>query len=494
MKRRTLFNWAILGWVVLMTGVSVPTGPAAGGDRASAGEQEWDRIVKAAMKKSSTPGAALAVIAGSEIRFENYGWADRANRIPVRETTLFQAGSISKTLTAWGVMKLAEEGKIDLNAPVERYLKRWHLPDSPYDRKQVTVRRLLSHTAGLSLRGYAGVRPGRGLASLEESLSGKTGGAGDVRLIRAPGTAFRYSGGGYTLLQLMIEEVSGMPFGLYMKDKILIPLGMNSSFFEWKNDFGADLSKGYGVLGQELPNYLFTEKAAAGLFTTSKDLAHFVTAHYQTDIGQIKGRGVLKPETVDRMHTMAEPYGWGLGYSVLTFSDNQKAIGHSGANRGWRSQFFIFPQKYRGLVILTNSDYGSYVVREAAACWMKEQTAFLPKHYLAAKRIEFLYLIGAGLLALLDAWLLAVGLHGLVKSKRSFAPFKALPFYKKSLRILFPLSLLSAWWIGLYGPIIHGWNIVEFLPINFKWVTCAYSLFCGVLFFLGLIPREKTQK
>ena len=128
---------------------------------------------------------------------------------PVDGDTVFQAASISKTLTAWGVMRLVEQGALELDAPVGRYLTRWQLPPSPYNHDGVTIRRLLSHTAGLSLHGYPGIAPEQPLPTLEESLSGGHPGAEDVRVVSEPGTTYAYSGGGYTLLQLVVEEVTG---------------------------------------------------------------------------------------------------------------------------------------------------------------------------------------------------------------------------------------------------------------------------------------------
>lgn len=113
-------------------------------------------------------------------------------------------------------MKLVETGAIDLDEPVSRYLSRWQLPETECDNEGVTMRRLLSHTVGLSLHGYPGFHPDEPLPTLEESLSGATDGAGAVYLVREPGSEWEYSGGGYTLAQLIIEEITGQPFAEYM--------------------------------------------------------------------------------------------------------------------------------------------------------------------------------------------------------------------------------------------------------------------------------------
>ena len=136
--------------------------------------------------------------------------------------TGFNIDSISKTIAAWGVMKLVEEGKIDLDAPAENYITRWKLPESDFDSKKVTVRRLLSHTAGLSLHGYPGWTANDRLSTIEESLDGRNNGPGRVEMIIKPGTKWKYSGGGYTILQLIVEEVTGQKFEDYMQTQVLI--------------------------------------------------------------------------------------------------------------------------------------------------------------------------------------------------------------------------------------------------------------------------------
>ncbi|MEQ1491323.1 MAG: serine hydrolase, partial [Terricaulis sp.] len=155
---------------------------------------------------------------------------------PVDRDTLFQVASLSKWVTAWGVMTLVDEGRIDLDAPISTYLTRWHLPDGAFDETQVTARRLLSHTAGLTDGlGYGGFTPGQTVQGLEDSLTHASDASPDadgrVRVGAEPGENFLYSGGGYALLQLVIEEVSGEPFNDYMQRAVLSPLGMTRSTF-----------------------------------------------------------------------------------------------------------------------------------------------------------------------------------------------------------------------------------------------------------------------
>jgi CubicO group peptidase (beta-lactamase class C family) len=260
---------------------------------------------------------------------------------PVDENTRFQVASLSKWITAWGVMTLVEAGKLDLDAPVSRYLTRWKLPPSKFDNQRVTVRRLLSHTAGLTDGlGYAGFEPGKPLQSLEESLTraadASPGASGVVQVGNEPGSAFEYSGGGYTILQLLIEEISGQPFNDYMKATVFDPLRMSGSTFVLEPD-APNVAEFYDATGAPATHYRFTALAAASLYTTTADLTRFLTAHVQAPDGAPAGRGVLRPGTLKHMRKPhASQFGadiWGLG--TILYAPNNAGdfvIGHDGSN------------------------------------------------------------------------------------------------------------------------------------------------------------------
>ena len=264
--------------------------------------RQLEQDVPGLLRSYDVPGTALALVEDGEVAWnEGYGMADVAAGEPVRSDTVFQAASISKAVSAWGVMRLVEQGRLDLDAPVERYLTRWHFPPSRFDEKGVTIRRLLSHTSGLSAgssTGYSGFEPGEPLPTLEESLTGKTKPPGGIRLVSAPGSSFKYSGANYLVLQLLIEEVTGLPFSTYMRQEVLEPLGMTNSSYTWRPELRSATARAYDAWGQPLPNYIIPERAAGGLYTTAPDLARFVAAHMSGPRGEAAGRGVLAPETL----------------------------------------------------------------------------------------------------------------------------------------------------------------------------------------------------
>jgi CubicO group peptidase (beta-lactamase class C family) len=173
---------------------------------------------------STAPGLAVALIHhGQQVWAGGYGLADPATGRPVTAATRFQAASLSKPVTAWGVLRLVETGQIGLDEPVVGRLRRWRPPPSPFDADGITVRRLLSHTAGLLVHGYVGQPSDRPLPPIAASLSGETGDGFPVEPLEAPGRGWLYSGGGYSLLQLLIEELTGRPFADYMQTGVLGP-------------------------------------------------------------------------------------------------------------------------------------------------------------------------------------------------------------------------------------------------------------------------------
>ena len=238
-------------------------------------ERAVEDAARRALATSTTPGLAVALVHGGQLVWAaGYGVADPTTCQPVMATTRFQAASLSKPVTAWGVLRLVESGRIRLDEPVVGHLRRWRLPPSRFNADGLTVRRLLSHTAGLSVHGYVGQRADRPLPSIAASLSGETGDSFPVELLEPPGRRWLYSGGGYSLLQLLAEELTGRPFADYMQAEVLGPLGMTASSFRWSRT--AETARPHDAGGGRLPDFVFAEQAAAGLVTTAPDLARFL--------------------------------------------------------------------------------------------------------------------------------------------------------------------------------------------------------------------------
>ena len=343
-----------------------------------------NRTIPKFLEHAGVPGAAVALIRNGDVSFvTSYGLADRERSVPATTSTVFNVGSISKTVTAWGVMRLVEQGRIGLDDPVERYLRRWHLPASAFDPDGVTVRRLLSHTAGLSLPSVREYRPDERMPSLVESLSDSTDG---VRPAALAGAAYRYSGGGYEILQLLIEEVSGRPFAQYMRSEVLLPLGMRSSTFDTLGLSSRSVATPYDS-GRAIAPRRYVGLAAAGLYSTAGDLARFLAAGMRGSRGEPPGRGVLTPTSVAAMQSPAPHasagYGfyYGMGYNLFplgaslrpdtVLGDGAVVPGHMGQNTGWGAVIWAVPATGDGFVMLTNHSQGFEAYRWALCDWVR---------------------------------------------------------------------------------------------------------------------------
>lgn len=323
----------------------------------------------------------------------------------VGSETLFQVASLSKWISAWGVMTLVEAGRLDLDAPVATYLTRWTLPESEFDNSKVTVRRLLSHMAGLTDGlGYAGFAPGAKVQSLEESLTraadASRGADGGVRVGLAPGAKWQYSGGGYTLLQLVIEEASGEVFESYMQRAVFQPLGMNRSTFAVDPDRVPNVAPLFDLDGKESTHPRFTALAAACLYTTASDMTRFIQAHLTGASGEVAGRGVLKPET---LRLMRQPHAsqmgadiWGLG--TMLYVPNGAGdfiIGHDGKRQpAINTAVRLNPSTGDGIVVLQSGN--QLLATTVAGEWVFWQTGTIDflMFALVARKMIAIILIG----------------------------------------------------------------------------------------------------
>jgi CubicO group peptidase (beta-lactamase class C family) len=218
----------------------------------------------------------------------------------------------------------------DLDAPVDRYLKRWHLPTSGPDPSGVTLRRLLSHTAGLARGPVTFNHPRRPSPTLERIFSGEVLFGEPVHFIQDPGAGHSYSNAGYVLVQMLIEDVTGEPFPDYMQREVLDPLGMRHSHFGWTPELQAAAPRPYGVHGEPLPFLRVIELSAGGLMGPVPEYARFLAAAMPGPHGEPPGRGVLKPETVSLM--LAPQPGTdgqaGLGYALDSIVDGPPIFMH----------------------------------------------------------------------------------------------------------------------------------------------------------------------
>ena len=188
----------------------------------------------ALLGSNQVPGAVVSYIKNGEVAWTKaFGLANLRTSTPMRPDMVFNHGSDGKVLTAWAMMRLVESGKVELDAPANRYLKRWQIRSTTFDANAVTPRRLISHTAGLTVHGFKDYEQGVPLPTLVEVLEGKNQDDGPVIIKWEPGTTNVYSGGGFVIAQMIIEDVSGEPFAKFMRREVAKPLGLSSLEWVW---------------------------------------------------------------------------------------------------------------------------------------------------------------------------------------------------------------------------------------------------------------------
>jgi CubicO group peptidase (beta-lactamase class C family) len=338
------------------------------------------------MKKYNINGVSIAVIHNYKIEWaRGYGFADVSEKRPVMESTLFQAASISKSLNSVGVLKLVQEKRLDLNTDINKYLVTWKFPyDSKSDSKQITIANLLSHTAGLTISGFPGYAKGEPLPTLPQILDGmKPANTAAVRSSEEPGKSFIYSGGGVTISQMIIMDVTRQPYDIFMQKNVLDPLGMTSSSYTQPPPEAKEkiLATGYKADGKEVPGkfHIYPEQAAAGLWTNPVDLCRYII---ETQLSyQGKSSKVLTPE-ISRLRLTPVLGDAALGTFVNSrVSGSFKYFNHNGGNEGFQCTAIGCRDNGEGVVIMTNSDNGSIIeeIANSVATVYKWKDYYLPE-------------------------------------------------------------------------------------------------------------------
>ncbi len=321
------------------------------------------------MRQYHVPGVSVAVVDNYEIAWaKGYGVMDTGTNRPATPDTLFQAGSISKSVAAVAAMRLVEQGRLHLDENVNAQLKSWQVPENQFTKQEkVTLRRILSHSAGLTVHGFPGYAAGTSIPTLVQVLDGvKPANTAPVRVDFVPGTRFRYSGGGYTIMQLLMTDVTGTPFPLLMKETVLDTIGMDHSTYEQPlpERYRQSAASGYYADGKAVAGHyhVYPEMAAAGLWTTASDLARFGIEIQKSREG--RSNRVLTQASVNAM-LKREKDDDGLGF-FLEGKDKAERFGHNGADEGFQAFALFTMEGGKGIVIMANSDNGIRLAQEIA--------------------------------------------------------------------------------------------------------------------------------
>lgn len=467
-----------------LAGCSGLSGDGAGGSLPA----DLEERVPALLERYDVPGASIALVQDGDLTWTGaFGEANPEDGRETTDDTPFRVQSITKSVTAWGVLKLVERDDIALDDPVGAHVSSWDFPEAEYSWEEVTIRRLLSHSAGFPPGGYDDVPPDEEPPSLRDALSGDAG-APAARPIDPPGSAFRYSNPGYALLELLIEDVTGRDFAAYMDDEILAPLGMADATFEWTDRVRSALATEHLVDGEPVPAYREPVRAQGMLYATAADVARFVAAGTDGTDGEPPGRGVIEPESVATIHDPAvETTGFydlatdgaGLGHLAETLSNGERAVMNGGQGTGSWHWFHAVPATGDGIVVLTNSERSLQLIADVVGMWTDRSG--LPSVALshAARWVQ------------LPVWLLwgvAAGLalrfgYGIISGERLFDPRSGRDRLARASLVGLATAVAGVWW--LVGREVVG----HFLPMIAEWLGLALAAVAVLAVVTALFPR-----
>jgi serine beta-lactamase-like protein LACTB, mitochondrial len=317
-----------------------------------------DAAITAVIDRQHIPGLSIAIVAQGELRWQKaYGLADVENSVPARTTTVYRIASTSKPVTAVAAMQLAEQGKLDLDVPIQKYA-----PAFPAKAQPITTRQLLGHLGGI--RHY---KPGEEeRTNRYESLTAALDVFKDDPLVAEPGARFTYTTFGYTLLGVVIEGASGTKFSEYMREHVFGPAGMTHTRTDDLSDIVPNRGRGYspkvyGRFDGEWKNAALMDPSykipGGGLLSTAEDLARFAIA--------LQSGGLLGPASLRQMSTIQRTRdgaetGYGLGWYVAKWKGRRggTAVWHGGVQPGFTSELRMLPEHRFAVVILTNLEGG----------------------------------------------------------------------------------------------------------------------------------------
>lgn len=468
-------------------------GTVEGDSRESFTDHLIERI-PALMSRYEIPGVAVALVDDGGLGWSQaFGLADVEAARPMTVETVNRTESISKSVTAWAVMTLVEEGRIDLDRPALDYIEGWGFPESPYSEESITVRHLLTHTAGLPL-GTIGVHypPQSALPTLKDNLYR------EASLVDDPGSAFVYSNVGFNLLELVVEGASGLGFADYASQEVLVPLGMRTATFEWRPDLANNMPTGYGLEGEPVPPYVYPEKASGGLLASVEDVARLVAAG-MAGSGQAGG-GVLDPSSVEQLYTseatvtgiyrfVADSYG--LGHFIEALPNGQQAVWHGGQGDGWMTHFHSVPETGDGIVVLANSQRSWPMISailDSWSDWIDQPPVGMTIVTNASTGLWVVIGLTFGAV-IWGIWRISRGLFTGVRrlaplSRRSGVARLAMASAAALLMLALVLGVTLDLWAFFLAPLF---------PVAAPWLAAALVAASGILLTAALVPRQRPD-
>ncbi len=476
-KKISLFTISLILILVMFT-TACSTIPVSSQDPLPALTNHWDERIPQWMDRYAIPGAVVAMVHNNELVWMNaYGVADLETQRRMTVDTICRVESISKPVTAFGIMNLVQQGLLDLDVPISRYLDDFSIPISEFDLHEVTLRQLLSHTAGIRL-GTIGeaveYTPGEKMPSLTDFL------ADEVRIFQSPGSAFMYSDAGYNLLELIVEKVTGLSFSEYMAAEILSPLGMHRSSYAWNTEIQNSIPKGYDLRGDVVEPYIYPAGASGGLFANIADISRFVMAEMEAYTNE--GQPVISAEHVQDLHIpqveipgmfgfVADAYG--LGHFIEYLPNGQNAFWHGGQGHGWMTHFHAIPDTGDAIIILTNSQRSWPFMANLLRDW-SSWVGLAPVKFSRIIYASWAFNALVILTTILAGYLLATLGMGLLNGTRIFSPFSTTALTGRIVQFIFGAGGVVALLWAIAQPYLF---VSSIFPGSANWAAfAAFSL------------------
>lgn len=351
--------------------------PAVLGAQAPATDQ-WSVVrdsIRAFMSQGSVPSVSIAVARGGKIIWEEaFGWANREKMIRATPNTMYSLASISKPITATGLMMLVERGLVNLDRPANDYLGTGKLTGLAGDASGATVRRVMSHTAGLPLH-YQFYYANQSYPALSNDEAIARYGI----LVYPPGQVYEYSNLGYGIVDHIIARVSGTDYADFMRANVFVPLGLTRMTVGLPAAFEAQAAERYDRNQRPIPFYDFDHRGGSAVYSSAHDLVRFGMFHLKNRLPD--QRAILKDSTIEAMQRAVKPASYALGW-IITERDGQRIVSHTGGMPGVQTVLAMYPQEDVAIVVLCNMDANiGRVYREV-------ERAVLPRYAESRRRAQ----------------------------------------------------------------------------------------------------------
>jgi CubicO group peptidase (beta-lactamase class C family) len=353
-----------------------------------------DGAVPRWMTRDHVPGLCVGLVSADEQFLRCYGVADADGSRVVDGHSRFAVASVSKTFAALAVLTLAGDGAFSLDDRAETHLRSWHFPDGRFDATSVTIRQLLTHTAGVGVPSYGGASTPPPGETTRAVLEGRGPGREPVVLVQPPGAGFLYSGGGFVVLQQLVEDVSGLPFERFAIDRVFRPLEMTDTSFSW-GEPRADDTAGHDVAGRFLPRRNYGAAMAPGaMVTTARDMMRFVAAFAD---GKIPAR-LGWPDAMWTSIVAPDHPGYGMAV-VVGRTNGHLVVGHSGTTMGYNAGFTTMPLERNGWFVLENGNGGPFLKAELDRAFTEWKAGAIDPRYRAMQWVRAAVAFAGALLA-----------------------------------------------------------------------------------------------